>query len=266
MGHSVTRNRIPWVSFVISRRVECTSAAAKLYRSFVMFDNTPYTRNTIQCDTLRSAAPQVKLVKLQLVCAIGMSMIAFRDFHFFFRGWWGVEALRRSYIDRSSQEQHNTYRRRIEYNFCKPSASPAASITRSDALSAHVNRNVGSNQQGLLCMRKDRICLFVVRGIHSSDLSRIQYVRSTSTASIKQAPQGRSGKAFNAVRCSGRFAILHHFLRSPLLLLTFQSHQPPSIFHHPHHSPSCCASIPKHLESTVPFYYIHQVSNPALRW
>lgn len=103
MDHSVSRKYILCVSFVISRWVEHTSAAAKLYRSFVIFDNSPYTRNTIQRDTLRSAAPQAELVKFQLVCAIGISIIAFRDFHSLFRGWWGVEALQQSYIDRSSE-------------------------------------------------------------------------------------------------------------------------------------------------------------------
>lgn len=135
--------------------------------------------------------------------------------------------LYRSFVTREAYRVSSPYRMQVSNS----NASPAASIARSDTLSAHVNRNVGSNQQGLLCIRKDRICLFVVRGIHSSDLRkpRIQYARSTSRASIKQALQGRSGKAFKAGSVaqgglpSPTTSFGHHFSYLPFSLTNLHS-------------------------------------------
>lgn len=81
-----------------------------------------------------------------------------------------------------------------------------------------------------------------------------------------QEPNKHPEEYLKAVRCSRSFAIPSYFLWSPLLSLTFYSHQPPSICHRPQHSPSFSALIPPHLESTVLFYCIHQVSNSALCW
>lgn len=143
--------------------------------------------------------------------------------------------LYRSFV----REQHNAYCRRIRYNFRNPNAYPAASIARSDAFSAHVNRNVGSNQQGLLCIRKDRICLFVVRGIRSSDLRqpraihKVDFESKSQTSTPRQVRKSIQRNPLLKDICHPPpTSVGHHFSYLPFSLI---NPHPSSTIHTIHH-------------------------------